>query len=224
MMFQSWRRLLFAHWPVPRDVLRALVPEQLELDDYDGQTYVAVTPFRLHDLRLRFLPPFPFGSTFAEVNCRTYVRVGDKAGIFFFSLDAESPIAVAGARTAFRLPYHVATMRIRDRDGWIDYRSKRHSSTAALSLRYRPVGSGFYPLVGTLEHFLVERYALYAVLKNGIVMRGDIQHAPWRLQPAEAEIQRNTIPDASGITLPDTAPILHYSSRQDTLVWPLGRV
>ena len=220
LMFQSWQRQLFAHWPVPASMLRALVPPPLALDDFEGTTYLGVTPFDLVGLHFRHLPPFPIGSHFLEVNVRTYVRVGGKPGVFFFSLDAASLLAVVGARVSFHLPYYHADMRLEERDGEIAYRTRRSRSDAELVARYRPTGAPLVATPGTLDHFLTERYALY-VVRGGRVLRGDIHHAPWRLQPAAATIERNTLAGASGVTLPDVAPLLHYSARQDTVLWPL---
>ena len=219
VMVQSWQRQLFAHWVVPATTLRALVPAPLELDVYHGQTYVGVTPFDLRGLRFRFLPPFPVGSNFLEVNVRTYVRYGGKPGVFFLSLDAASQLAVLGARLTFGLPYHLAEMRATRRGEWIEYGTRRTRGDAELSVRYRPTGDAFTAEPGSRDHFLIERYALFVVHADGRVMRGDIHHTPWRLHPAEAELERNTLAAASGIVLPDAAPILHYSERQDSLLW-----
>lgn len=221
IMFQSWRELLFAHWPVPVEQLRPLVPSELVLEEFGGSAWIGLTPFRLTDLHARFLPPVPGLSEFPEMNLRTYVRVGDRPGIYFFSLDAASTLAVLGARIGYRLPYYRAGMRIDSRDGWVHYRSRRRDpSGAEFAGRYRPAGPVFQAERGTLEHFLAERYALYTVPGSGRILRGDIHHRPWPLQPAEAEIERNTVPAAHGITLPEREPLLHYAARQDTLVWP----
>jgi uncharacterized protein YqjF (DUF2071 family) len=218
-MFQSWQRLLFAHWPLEVSTLRALVPPELEVDRFDGSGWVAVTPFVLRGLRIRHLPHLPGATDFPEMNFRTYVRVGDKPGIWFFSLDAASRLAVKGARALYRLPYKTAHMRVRGADGGVAYNSRRPDGTAALSARYRPIGPSFRPAPGTLEHFLTERYALYVVLRNRRVVRGDIHHPPWDLQLAEATIRENTVAEAAGVHLPDRPPLLHYAARQDTLVW-----
>jgi uncharacterized protein len=221
VMFQSWRQLLFAHWPVPFSSLRPLVPDELELEAFDGSAWIGQTPFHLTDLRPRLLPSLPGLSDFPEMNLRTYVRVEDKPGIFFFSLDAASWLAVIGARLGYRLPYFSAEMRIERRDGWLEYRSRRKEPPPAEFVgRYRPIGDVFHADAGTLEYFLTERYALYTVLRNGRILRGEIHHPPWPLQTAEAEIEHNTVPAAHGISLPDRAPLLHFSARQDTLVWP----
>ncbi|MHB1169664.1 MAG: YqjF family protein [Longimicrobiales bacterium] len=219
VMFQSWQQLLFAHWPIPASVLRPLIPPQLTLEEFDGTAWLGQTPFVLRDLRPRGIPAVPAVSDFPEMNLRTYVRYGSRSGIWFFTLEAASSLAVSGARTFFRLPYHHARMTVRQTDGWIDYRSERTSGDVVFHGRYRPVGLPEEPRYGTLEHFLVERYALFTVLRSGRVLRCDIHHTPWRLHQAEAEIARNTLPQAYGITLPGTEPLLHYSERQDSLIW-----
>lgn len=224
VMFQSWRHLLFAHWPLPAERLRPLVPPALELEEHDGHAWLGMTPFVLEDLRPRCLPAVPGLSSFPEMNLRTYVRVGDRPGIFFFSLDAASRLAVMGARLGYRLPYRHARMGVRLDDGWVRYRSRRDDGSAEFTGRYRPEGRVFQAREGSLEHFLTERYALYTVLRSGSVLRGDIHHHPWPLQTAEAEITRNTVPQAHGIEVPTTPPLLHFSARQDTLVWPPVRV
>lgn len=219
LMVQRWQRLLFAHWRVPADVLRPLVPAPLVLDEFDGSAWVAITPFRLTGLRLRGLPALPGASDFPETNLRTYVRHGERPGVYFFTLEASSRVAVSAARALFRLPYHLAHMSVVEHGEWTDYHTTRVDGDAELVCSYRPVGAAFEPGAGTREHFLTERYALYTVLRNGRVLRGDIHHRCWSLQPAEARIERNTLAAAHHIPLGDDGPLLHYSAVQDTLIW-----
>ena len=224
-MYQSWRDLLFAHWRLPVEELRAAVPPELELDTHEGFAWLGLAPFRVVDLRPRGVPAIPVVSEFPELNLRTYVRVGDRPGVYFFSLDAGSRLAVAGARALYRLPYHAAEMSQETRGGWIHYRSRRlEGPPAELVARYRPTGEARAPAPGSLEHFLTERYALYTVLRDGAVLRADVHHAPWPLQPAEAVLERNTVARAAGLDLPPEAPLLHYAERQDTLVWAPAKV
>jgi uncharacterized protein len=220
MMFQSWQTLLFAHWRVDPAALRAVVPPQLELDLRDGAAWVGITPFLLTGLRLRMMPPVPGVSEFPELNLRTYVRCAGRPGIFFFSLDAASGVAVAGARTFFRLPYRRATMSLESSDGWTRFRSQRAGADATFTARYRPSGEVSLPEPGSLEAFLTERYALFTVLRNGKVLRGDIHHGPWPLQAAEGVVEGAALASAEGVPLPDEPPLLHFSERQDTLIWP----
>src|SRR5690349_18551619 len=120
-----WRDLLFAHWPVPVEAVRPLVPAGLEIDTFDGQAWVGVVPFRMEGVAPRFLPSVPGPSAFPELNVRTYVRRGRRAGVWFFSLDAASRVAVEGARLGFHLPYYRAAMSVATDGGWTTYRSER---------------------------------------------------------------------------------------------------
>jgi uncharacterized protein YqjF (DUF2071 family) len=244
---QSWRNLLFAHWPIPAAAMRALVPSTLALDTYDGEAWISVVPFKMCDVHPRGLPSVPWLSYFPELNVRTYVKAkdtkgknGSRPGVYFFSLDAANPIAVMLARSIFRLPYFHAQMDLIVHDSTGDqpgdqslpadrtifYQSKRAhpgAASATFVARYRPTGKPFSAQPGTLEHWLAERYCLYAV-DGQDVFRADIHHLPWPLQPAEAEFVVNEIVSASGFRLPDTAPILHYAERVDVATWPLKRL
>jgi hypothetical protein len=224
-MGQTWERLLFAHWPMPAAAIRALVPPGLEVDTFEGSAWLGITPFRVASLRLRGLPPVPGVSRFLELNVRTYVTGDDKPGIWFFSLDAANRLAVEAARRAYRLPYYQARMRAERRARWIQYESTRVSSAArpyVFSGRYRPIGRPAAATPGSLEYFLAERYCLYVVHEDRI-HRAEVHHPPWPIQPAEGEIDLNTMaPD--GLQLPGEPPLLHFSALQDVVIWPLERV
>jgi uncharacterized protein YqjF (DUF2071 family) len=224
VMAQTWTDLLFAHWSADPATLDGLVPPQLPLDTFDGRAWIGVTPFGVRNTRLRPTLPVPFVSAFGEINVRTYVTIGGKPGIFFFSLDATSSLAVAVARRAYRLPYFHAHMSI-GRDGrTVSFTSMRTSpeapAPAAFQARYRPVGAAFTASPGTLEHWLTERYCLYTLDDEQRVLRGDIHHPPWPLQAAEADIDLNTMATELAIELDDD-PLLHYASRQDVVFWLL---
>ena len=168
------------------------------------------------------MPPVPGTSRFPELNVRTYVNYGGKPGVFFFSLDAASHLAVWGARAAYHLPYFYARMRVRPEKDCVRYDSFR-SRNAEFGGMYRPVGSVQLRQPGTLEHWLTERYCLYTVFR-GSLFRAEIHHAPWPLQDAEAEISANTMAAAAGIQLPEVPPLLHFSKRLEVLIWPLIQI
>jgi uncharacterized protein YqjF (DUF2071 family) len=210
IMGQSWRRLLFAHWPVAAERLRALLPDAVALDLFDGQAWLGVTPFEMEGVRPRGLPPAPLVSRFPELNVRTYVVRDGRPGIHFFSLDTSNRPTVGGARSLYRLPYFHARMAIRAREGWIEYAHRRTPEVAFVA-RYRPTGPAAYAAPGSLEHWLTERYCAYTV--SG---RIDIHHPPWELQPAEARIATNSV---APLALAGE-PHLMYAARQDIVVWP----
>jgi len=237
VMAQTWHDLLFAHWPVNAAVLRNKIPAQLEIDRFGDFAWIAVVPFRMTGVRLRGAPAVPWLSEFPELNVRTYVTSGGRPGVWFFSLDAGNFLAVEIARAWFHLPYFRARMSCHEEDGhgedghgehgWIRYSSERThggASAAVLESNYRPIGEAFQPKPGTLEHFLTERYCLYAADGRGRIIRGEIHHLPWSLQIAEAEFSRNTMADAAGAALPAKKPLLHFARRQDVVVWAPQRI
>lgn len=224
LMTQTWNDLLFAHWPVDRARLRALVPQHFELDLFDNVAWVGVVPFHMTNVGARGLPLFPRVSAFPELNVRTYVHVEDRPGVFFFSLDAASVAAVKTARALLNLPYYTASMTVEHRGAAIAYRSIRASGGAEFHATYEPIGGPFTPRPGSLEYFLTERYCLYNVDRRGRPYQLDIHHPVWQLHPARAEIVCNTMTTPCDLQLPIEPPLLHFSRRQDAVAWPPARV
>jgi uncharacterized protein YqjF (DUF2071 family) len=222
-MGQTWVDLLFAHWPVPEEALRRVVPEQLPIDTYDGVAWLGVTPFCVRGLRLRGTAPAPVLSSFPELNVRTYVRVEGKPGIYFLSLDADSHAAVAVARRSYRLPYFHSRIDADHDEEAIGYdllRTSDDGPPAYFKARYGPAGEELPVRDGSLERWLTERYCLYTFDEAGRILRGDIHHPPWSLRPGWAEIETNTMAMPFGIEL-EGEPLLHFSPRQDVAIWSI---
>lgn len=232
-MNQCWCDLLFAHWPVPASALRPLIPQRLEIDSFDGTAWIGVVPFRMEAVRPRFVPAVPWLSAFPELNVRTYVELDGRPGVFFFSLDATNPVAVGLARSLFHLPYFRARITVARTDRGLVYRSDRTHSGAAegrLEARYGPAGEVFSSTPGSLDHFLTERYCLYASPasvggSSERLYRAEVDHAPWPLQPAEAEFTVNTLLDRVGLERAlENAPRLLFARRLEVKVWPLAAI
>jgi uncharacterized protein YqjF (DUF2071 family) len=227
-MFMRWCDLAFLHWPVPSESLLPHLPPDLELDTFEGQAWIGVVPFRMEDVHHRGLPAIPTAAAFPEMNLRTYVRsrASGRAGVWFFSLDAASWLAVRGARIGLNLPYFDADMQCRRQGDIIDYRSRRThrgAPAAVFRARYEPTGPVYQTRPGTLEHWLTERYCLFGQRhRSGAVYHTDVHHAPWPLQPATVSIEENTLAQASGIQLPDSLPLAHFAASLDVVAW--GRV
>ena len=219
---QSWLDVLFAHWPTPAESLRPLIPEALTIEEFDGTAWLGVVPFRMEGVGLRGVPNLPWLSAFPELNVRTYVEAEGKPGVWFFSLDAANAVAVWTARRFFHLPYYRADMSVEPAAAELVYRSRRltnNGRAARFSARYGPVSDVRPSTPGSLDHWLMERYCLYSRAPDGRVCRADVHHHPWALQPADAEIELNTMTHPLGISLPDQPPILHYSKRLDIVAW-----
>ncbi|HEY1676583.1 MAG TPA: DUF2071 domain-containing protein [Candidatus Sulfotelmatobacter sp.] len=222
LMKQVWHDLLFAHWPILPDLMRPFVPKQLTLDTFANQAWVGVVPFHMSGIRRRGLPAIPGLSRFPELNVRTYVTYGGKAGVYFFSLDAGNLPAVWAARRFYHLPYFHAAMSSREVGGEIHYFSHRRDGSAEFRGHYRPIREVQLRQSGTFEHWATERYCLFTVHQE-VVYRCEIHHQQWPLQDAEAEFETNSVASASGVTLPSAPPLLHFARKLEVLIWPLHR-
>lgn len=227
VMAMNWLDLLFIHWPVRPEALRPLIPPTLELDTFEGEAWIGVVPFRMTGVRPRLVPALPWFSAFPELNVRTYVKTGPYAGVWFLSLDAGNPLAVRAARLTFHLPYFTARMNVAaegDAFRYASVRTHRGAPPANFDATYRPTGPVYTSTAGDLDHWLTERYALFAVNRRGDVRRSDVVHDRWPLQPAEIELRENTMLAPFGITPPDTRPVLHFAKRIDAVASALAGV
>ena len=225
----AWCDLLFAHWRIPPHLLQRLLPRtepELELDLFEGEAWIGIVPFRMAEVRWSGLPAVPGTRAFPELNVRTYVRAGRRPGVWFFSLDAASWLAVRGARTGFHLPYFDAAMRCDAVEEGLRYSSRRThrgGGDAQFNGDYAPCSPEFRSRAGTLEHWLTERYRLFAGDSRGRLWRGEIDHEPWPLQPARATLTTCTMTSPLGLALPDAPPHLLFARRVEVRAGMLAR-
>lgn len=218
--YQHWRSLLFMHWPVPIDMLRPLVPRELELDLFDGRAYVGIVPFVMEGIRPWWCPR-RWGFHFLETNVRTYVLHRHRPGVYFFSLEASSRIAVKTARAFWGLPYHYAQMSMRKTETCTTYTSRRAPGGDAFSVRYR-VGPSLGPaLPDSQAFFFLERYLLF-VERDDSIACGQVCHTPYPAHSAVIEEVDDQLVSAAGLPpvrgLPEFA---HFSPGVDVEVFPL---
>ncbi|MDA1050047.1 MAG: DUF2071 domain-containing protein [Planctomycetota bacterium] len=218
--YQRWRSLLFMHWPVDVDILRRLVPPELELDLYENKAYVGVVPFEMEGVRPWWWPE-SCSMSFLETNLRTYVIYNGRPGIYFFSLEANSRFAVWGARAGWGLPYHYARASVKRTDDATGYETRRPRNGPSHSVRYR-VGDEFGPSEpGTLRHFLLERYLLF-VERGREMYAGQVHHEPYPAFDATVfEVQDELIAAAGFPAVTAPPAFVHYSPGVDVEVFPL---
>lgn len=220
--YQRWRQLGFFHWEVPESALRELVPPSLQIDTYEGKAFVGLVPFEMLGVRPRWVPE-ALAFDFLETNVRTYVHVdGRDPGVFFFSLDAASRIAVKAARWGWGLPYFHAAMDLQRQGDLIDYRvDRRTADRPSLRIRWK-IGEhlGASP-PDTLEHFLAERYLLH-VEWRGQLYTGQVHHPPYPLQRAEVLDCEDGLVPASGLRLTGPPQLAHYAEGVDVDIFDLA--
>jgi uncharacterized protein len=215
---QGWRELLFAHWSFPPEIVRPLVPDVLELDLWEGRAWVGLVPFKMEDIRPSFVPR-ALALDFLETNLRTYVISRDEPGVWFFSLEASSLLAVRAARLIWGLPYFPAEMLASKEGDRFRYTSRRRGQHADLDVEWE-IGERLGPSkVGTFEHFLLERYLLFAT-KNGTLRKGQVHHVAYPAQRAKVLRLEESLLRAAGLPAPERAPeIVHYASGVDVEVF-----
>jgi uncharacterized protein YqjF (DUF2071 family) len=216
---QQWVDLLFAHWPVASASVRRLVPEALEVDEFEGQTYIALVPFRMTGVMKRPFPDVPGVSAFEELNVRLYVKHQGRAGVWFLSLDPNNHPAVWAARQFFNLPYYYADMSLEREGERVRYRSRRRQLGYSFVGSYGPNSEVRLTEPGTLDHWLTERYCLYAQKPDGSIQRTEVHHAPWPLQLGEAKLEEQSMLGHYGFGALGRPPLLHFARFIDVVVW-----
>lgn len=228
LMHQNWHHLGFFHWEVPVADLQRLIPSRLTIDTFEGKAFIALVPFTVTGVRPIGLPALPGVSSFHEINVRTYVhQEGANPGVWFFSLDASSSLAVTAARAAYHLAYYHAAIEFaasEDALPVIEFTSHRDDPRGPMPahshLRYSPVeGPSFHATPGTLEHFLAERYILYAEHEHQLY-RARVHHQPYPLQRAEVPELDETLLWAAGVKRGGEAPLRHYAREVNVKVYP----
>ncbi len=215
----GWRQLLFQNWPIDPDVMDAHLPDGLEPDVHDGSAWLSIVPYTNVAVRPKGMPE-QLGVRLPELNARTYVTRDGVPSVYFFSLDAQGVSSVVGARLFHHLPYYYARISIEWADGRVHFSSRRlHPGTrpAQYEGTYWPSGEPFAAPDDPFGEFLVERYRFYTEAQDGSIRYTDVDHDPWTLYPATAEIETNTLLSAHGFEEPDTDPVCFYSPGLDVV-------
>ncbi|AOS45385.1 hypothetical protein Verru16b_02466 [Lacunisphaera limnophila] len=212
---QAWLDLLFIHYEVDAGELRKLLPAGIELDLHAGKAWLGVVPFRMAGVTKRGWPAPPWLCDFAEINVRTYVRHGGKAGVWFLSLDVVNPLVAAFARTFFHLPYFSAQIRLKREGGAVHYAACR--GVRRFAAVYEG-GASAPSEAGSFAHWATERYCLYSADRAGRLYRGEVQHPQWPLQVARWELREDTM---APLPVGPRHPEVYYSPGVDVVVWPL---
>ncbi|HBZ08711.1 MAG TPA: DUF2071 domain-containing protein [Bacillus bacterium] len=224
IMRQAWRDVLFLHWPVQPEQLRPFIPSELEIDTYDGSAWIGIVAFAMEGIYFRGLSFFSVVTPFSEMNVRTYVKHKGKPGVFFISLDVNDWASLNIAKRWYRLPYHSADISIRPKGSTIYYESIRKNQPVRFEGTCTAKQEEYFPVNGTLDHFLTEKYCFYTACDKINIFYGDIHHPPWPLQRADFQIQRNTLFSPLNLDFSDETPIVHFSKGVDSLMWNVKKL
>jgi uncharacterized protein len=222
VMFQRWSHLLFLHWPIEPEKIQRTLPAGLQVDTFADRGWIGIVPLFMRGVRPAGLPSVLGLSNFLELNLRTYVRDREgRPGVWFYSLDANQPLAVWIARLCFALPYQHATMRANIEGGEIAYSSLRIGAAETLHYCYCPSAELEEAGLGSLDFFLLERYRLFA-RRGGRLMTGRVYHAPYRLGKVIVRELDTRLFKLDGFEMPTESPAhAAYVRRTDVTVYPI---
>lgn len=208
-MSQKWRDVSFAHWPVPVELVRAIIPEELEVDTFDGTAWVSLVGFEMDELRLRGFPAIPTTDRFLEFNVRTYVTGPFGPGVWFCSLDVAQWLPTLVARIGFALPYDKGAVdRIVD-DGTVTWTVDRTwPDRASGRLVFESTGDAVAE-VDELSVFLTSRWRLYASTRGGRLVSAPVEHEKWTLTDARVVEVDAGLATAAGLPV-DGPAIAHH--------------
>lgn len=228
IMRQSWRNVLFVHYPVSSEYLRTYIPSSLEIDTYKGTAWLGMVAFMMEGIFPRGLSSISLTPSFSEINVRTYVHFNGKPGVYFLSLDVNDWASYTIARRWYRLPYQRTNISYQQEGETFYFESARKStavdSPISIQIKYTPLSEVYFPKEGTLDHWLTERYCLFSSNKKGNIFCGEIHHQPWPIQNVKAEINRNTLYTPFKKDNTNLQPLYHFSKGVDTLFWNIKRV
>ncbi|NRD76524.1 DUF2071 domain-containing protein [Bacillus sp. BRMEA1] len=219
IMTQTWEHLLFLHWKMAVHEMAPLLPNEFELDTYQDDAWLTMLPFQVSHQQFHWLPEIPLLLHYWELNVRTYVKYKGQPGVYFFSLDANHPLAVLGAK-AVGLPFRQAKMDIHHEERLVFFNSRRWFGQGTFAVEYEPYSLQSPVTMGSLDDWLLERYCLFTKMGNW-VLRGDIRHEKWKVSGARVRIKENS---ASPLHLKNEPILAHYCNRKKAYIFPFKKV
>ncbi len=187
----EWDRALMLHWSVPAEALQKWVPFPLDLRE--GRAWVSAVAFTLRGMRLagregwlgRWTLPF---SRHAFLNLRTYVKVGDEAGIFFLREWVPMLPTIPLSRLLYGLPFARGRLRYRHEPEAGALEGEVRAEGACL--RYAAAMPERFDVceAGSRAEFLMERYTAFTEWR-GWKRRFHVWHPPWRQAAVDVKIE-----------------------------------
>lgn len=209
--YQEWNNVLFLHWQTDFDLLRKLVPNDLEIDLYEGHPWISIVVFSMEKIRPRNIPHFKPISNFNEVNIRTYVKYNNKAGVYFLSIEGGSFLSCKIARNLSELPYRYSKIQ-HTKKGCQAQNAifKNH-----LSIDYKVDNK--IEQKSDLDRWLTERYALFQDTATTI-NEFEIHHLEWSIHKAlitDLDFNYSTF----NHLINNEIDLVHYSKGVQVLAW-----
>lgn len=211
LYYQEWNNLVFIHARVDTQWLKALLPDGLTIDTFDGSAWISIVAFRMEKIRPRFLPPVSALSDFGEINIRTYVTAEDKPGVYFLSMEGNKQLSVYLAKTISGLPYVYTPFTF----------TSRNLSGKLLAFDYEIKET--ITQKSAFDLWLTERYCLYYHY-HGALNRYNIHHLPWPISRISVTNLQVHYPLLDTHPSPIVPEVFHYSSGVRVAAWAAEKI
>ena len=181
-----WENLIMMNYAVDPQVLLPYLPKGVELDFYQGQTYVSLVGFLFKKTQV-FGCPIPFYGTFEEVNLRFYVtrKEGDevKRGVVFINETVPNLIVAWVANKLYKEHYTALPTRHNwsdtEQNKQIEYEWKVeqvwNQMQVTACLPSKPMATG------SAEEFIFEHYYGYTKVDADTSIEYKVNHPSWNI-------------------------------------------
>jgi len=210
--YQEWNNALFLHWQVDLNELKKHIPDELEIDLFNGKPWVSVVAFTMEKIRPKHLPYFPPISNFDEINIRTYVKSRHKTGVYFLSIEGGTKLSCKIAKRISELPYRYSKMKRTENK----FKSYNTEFNDALDIEFE-IGKELIKKE-ELDIWLTERYALFQDTKHAI-NEFEIHHLEWPTQELKLDKLDFNYPRFENL-IQNQPNKIHYSTGVNVLAWP----
>lgn len=209
--YQEWKNVVFLHWEIPKEILEALIPREVQLDTFENKAYVSLVPFTMKNTRIRYLPSNSLVSDFHEINLRTYIKKDNKAGVYFINMEAGKWISALLARVMTGFPYRYSRI---NRTAETYQASNKHIYTH-LDLKYKVQEQILKK--SDLDRWLTERYCVYLTIHDALCYH-EVHHQPWPLNRIEIS-ELDLFYQFGKFRIDNKPTIAHYSPGINVIAW-----
>ena len=209
--YQEWNRTIFLHWQVDIEELKKFVPNEIEIDLFEGKPWVSLVAFTMEKIRPKYLPAFPPISNFDEINIRTYVKFKNKTGVYFLNIEGGKKLSCKISKLISELPYRFSKTK-RTSNKYSSSNSKYGDEfNIDFSIGKKMEGKS------KLDHWLTERYALFQNTKTSI-NEFEIHHLEWEVKELKVKKLKVDYP-SFGKLINNKPDKIQYSDGVQVLAW-----
>ncbi len=214
--YQEWNNAIFLHFKVDLEELKKHVPKELEIDLFQGESWVSIVAFTMEKIRPKNIPAFSPISNFHEINIRTYVKKNNKTGVYFLSIEGGTKLSCKIAKYISDLPYRYSLIE----------RSSKHYSSINLKFKDElcfkfEIGKQIEKK-SELDNWLTERYALFQETDN-YINEYEIHHLPWLVNDVEVKSLKCFYPRFKNL-LNNKPDKMQYSKGVKVIAWGKNRI